>query len=90
MDDDVFEVEIRLTPRSSRNRVECQEDGTIKAWVMSAPTDNQANKALCELIAKTIGIAKTNVTISSGHTSRMKRLLIRGITKDVALVKLLS
>jgi uncharacterized protein YggU (UPF0235/DUF167 family) len=65
-----------------------QDDGTIKAWVTAAPTDNQANEALCELLGKRLGIAKSNIDIISGATSRHKHLSISNIDQATAMAKL--
>ncbi len=77
-----FEVNVRLTPRSSRDRLELQPDGSLKVWVTSAPTDNQANDSLCQLLAKRLRIGKTSIEIVSGQTNRSKRLRIRGLDLD--------
>lgn len=44
----------------------------------AAPENNEANRALEALIAKTFGVAKSKVTVSRGGTSRMKTLEIDG------------
>jgi len=89
MKGDGVEIAVKLTPRSSRNRLELQPDGQLRVWVRSAPTDNQANDSLCRFLAEQLHIGKSNVAIISGHTSRQKRLYISGLDKDT-LAKLLS
>jgi uncharacterized protein YggU (UPF0235/DUF167 family) len=42
------------------------------------PSDGAANAALIRLIAKALRVAKQDVTLASGATSRLKRLHIRG------------
>lgn len=80
-----FEVNVRLTPRSSRNRLELSPDGSLKAWVTSAPTDNQANEHLCRLLAERLRIGKSNVSIVAGHASRQKRIAVSGLDRDTFL-----
>lgn len=78
---------VRVTPRSSRNRIEV--NGTqVKVWVSASPTDGQANEAVCELLAKCLGLAPLRVAISRGHTSRDKVVIATGITVEDALAKL--
>jgi uncharacterized protein len=72
------EVSIRVTPRASRSKVESIGE-QIKVWVTASPTDGRANAAVCELIAEKLKLPKSRVTISSGHTSRQKRLHIEGL-----------
>jgi uncharacterized protein len=81
-------LQIRLTPRSSRNRIEVQPDGLVKMWVMASPTDGQANEAACELLADALGLAKTRVSVSKGHTSRSKTLEVDGLTPEQCRAKL--
>ncbi len=56
------------------------DDG--RSWLCvklcAAPTDGAANDALIRLLAKTLGVARRDVTLASGATSRLKRLDIRG------------
>lgn len=52
------------------------------------PSDGAANAALIRLIAKAMRVAKQDVTLASGATSRLKRLHIRG--EPAALVAALA
>jgi len=78
------EIAVRATPRSSRNRVEVVE-GRVKVWVTAAPTDGQANAAVSELVARTLGVPKTSVTVTRGHTAREKVLTVQGIDLEEAM-----
>ncbi len=76
----------RVTPRSSQAKVELQPDGSLRVWVMAAPTDGQANKSVCELVAKALGVSKTSVQVEKGETGRDKKLRVNGLTEaEVAL-----
>ena len=72
------EIDIRVTPRASKNRVEAAA-GTVKVWVTASPTDGQANDAVCETLASVLKLAKSRVRIVKGHTSRQKRVAIEGL-----------
>jgi uncharacterized protein YggU (UPF0235/DUF167 family) len=48
--------------------------------VTAAPESGNANAAVVKLIAKTLKIGKTSVTVISGEVSRQKRLHIEGRT----------
>ncbi|MCB8932419.1 MAG: DUF167 domain-containing protein [Fimbriimonadaceae bacterium] len=75
---------VRVQPRSTRNAIERQEDGRLKVWVTAPPADNEANEAVCALIAKTLKVAKRSVKIVRGHSSRNKEIEIEGIDQDEA------
>jgi uncharacterized protein len=74
---------VRLTPKGGRDAIDGIEqlsDGrsVLKARVRAAPTEGEANDALCRLIAKMLRIPPRDVAVSAGATSRIKRLAISG------------
>ena len=76
-------VDVRLTPRGGRDRIEGIErraDGraVVKARVRAAPSDGEANAALCGLIAGAVNVPPRDVSIATGATSRVKRVRIQG------------
>lgn len=76
-------VTIRLTPRSSANRilgVERLADGSsvLKVSVTAVPEGGKANAALIKLLAKAWKLPKTSLSVASGATSRRKVLLVSG------------
>jgi uncharacterized protein len=76
-------VDVRLTPRAGRDAIEGIErraDGraVLKARVRAAPSEGEANTALCRLVARTLGIAPGRVTLVAGATARVKRLRLAG------------
>ena len=76
-------LDVRLTPKGGRDAidgVETLSDGrsVLKVRVRAAPSEGEANEALCRLIAKSLGVASRAVTLTSGATSRIKRLTIVG------------
>jgi uncharacterized protein YggU (UPF0235/DUF167 family) len=46
----------------------------LEVRVAEAPTDGAANAAVEKLLAKALGISRSEVSIISGHASRHKRL----------------
>lgn len=75
-------IEVRVTPRSSRNQVVVSDD-QVKVYVTAAPTDGEANKAVCALIAKKIGIAPSKIDVVGGQASRNKVLHIDDLEPEV-------
>ena len=57
-----------------------QGDGSLrlKVRVRAVPEDGKANAALGVLLAKTFGVAKSDVTLVTGATNRSKTLAIAG------------
>lgn len=80
---------VRLTPKGGRDAidgVEILSDGrpVLKARVRAAPEDGKANAALVELIAKSLRLPRSAVTLASGQTSRIKTLAIAGDPESLA------
>jgi uncharacterized protein (TIGR00251 family) len=80
---DRLSLYVRLTPKGGRDAIDgwtAAADGKdyLKVRVAAAPEDGKANTALVALMAKTLGVAKSSVSIVSGHTSRLKHIEISG------------
>lgn len=74
---------VRLTPKGGRDAIDGIEtlaDGraVLKARVRAAPSEGEANEALCRLIAKAVGVPPRDVALAAGATARIKRLTIAG------------
>ena len=70
---------VKATPRASKNEIRGWTDNScaeLSVRVTTAPTDGKANKAICELIASSIGVAKSKVCVVRGDTSRHKMIEI--------------
>ena len=77
------EIVLRLTPRGGRDAidgVEALSDGrsVLKARVRAVPEDGAANQAIERLIAKTLGVPNSAVRVGTGHTSRIKNIVVDG------------
>jgi uncharacterized protein (TIGR00251 family) len=77
-------LDVRLQPRASRDEIAGERDGRLLVRVTAPPVDGRANAALCKLVARTIGIAPSRVTVIRGAAARDKRLAIHGLD-DAAL-----
>jgi len=75
-------LRVRLTPRGGRDRIDGWSDDdrgrVLRVRVSAPPVDGKANAALVKLVAKSLGVAKSAVTITAGETARIKTLAIDG------------
>ena len=88
-DGDETLLTVRVTPKSSRDAVESVESDAsgqlfLKVRVRALPDKGAANKAVCQLIAKWLGIPKSFVALHSGDTSRIKQIRIALPIGDVS------
>ena len=77
-----LEVDVRVQPRASRDRIAGFRDGTLRVYVGAPPERGKANASVLRLLAKTLGIARQRVQLVRGETSRTKRLRIAGMSED--------
>jgi uncharacterized protein (TIGR00251 family) len=83
-----FEIDVKVTPRTSRNELTISATGEWRVKVTAPPVDGQANAAVSEATAKALGLPSRNVEILRGHTSTRKRLRITGLTLNDAMSRL--
>ncbi|AFE06115.1 YggU family protein [Corallococcus sp. AB018] len=78
------ELTVLVQPRASRTKVVGEHDGQLKIQLAAPPVDGEANAALVEFIAKTLGVPRRQVTLVAGDTSRRKRLRVEGVDAAAA------
>jgi len=76
-------VALRVTPRGGRDEIVGLETlaggrAVVRLRVRAAADGGQANRAVTELLAKALGVAKAKVRILSGTTSRHKQVAVDG------------
>jgi uncharacterized protein (TIGR00251 family) len=77
-------IEVRLRPRGHADELLGFEDGVLQARVTAPPVDGKANKALCRLLAKRLGVAPSSVSVVRGEKSRHKLVQIEGLEEAAA------
>ena len=75
---------VKAQPRSSRAGLDGVIGDALKVRIRSAPVDGKANKELIEVLSECFGIPKGAVVFKGGETSKAKRLLLKGVTAEVA------
>ncbi|MBP5284610.1 MAG: DUF167 domain-containing protein [Kiritimatiellae bacterium] len=72
-------LSIKARPRSSKPGIAGVEGDAVVLRIRSAPVDGKANREIVELLADTLGVAKSRISFVSGETSKTKRVKISGI-----------
>ena len=85
---DHVRLTVRLTPNGGRDAIdglETDADGEeyLKVRVRAVPEKGKANQALLAFLAKTLGLAKSKLSLISGETQRKKILRIEGDPEDL-------
>ena len=81
-------VELRVIPRASKAAVAGIRDGRLLVRVTAPPVDGAANIALIEVLATTIGVAKSAVRLVDGETARNKSVEITGLAEPLVRQRL--
>ncbi len=78
---------VRVIPRSSRNQLAGEQDGALKVKITAPPVDGEANQALVNFLAEYLKVAKKNIKIIKGETSKTKIIEISGINKEELIIR---
>ena len=78
---------VRLAPRSSSNRVDGVTDGVLRIRVSAPAVEGAANTALVHLLAEELGVARRDVRIVAGATSRQKLVVVDGLASEVVVAR---
>ena len=81
MNEDSLIIKLKISPNASKNEI-IKNDNEIKVKITAQPIENKANKALVEFLSKKLKVAKSNIEIVKGETSKEKTLLFKNISSD--------
>jgi uncharacterized protein (TIGR00251 family) len=73
---------VRVQPRASKDEIAGEIAGAVKIRLQAPALEGRANDALIEFMAQLLKTPKGAVRILSGERSRIKRVEIRGVTKQ--------
>jgi uncharacterized protein (TIGR00251 family) len=81
---------VRAQPGARKPGVLGEQAGALKVAVTAPPEGGRANQALAEVLCEALGLRRSQVELLGGATSRDKRFLIRGLTKDELTTRVAS
>ena len=73
--------DIQVIPHASRMEIAGVQEGAFKVKVTAPPVEGAANEACIKLLARELGLKKSQMEISSGAKSRKKTVMIKDISK---------
>ena len=82
------EISVRVTPKSARNEVVGVTDGIWRVRVSAPPVKGKANKELITFLSQLLNVAKSQIGIVRGHTSRNKVITINGLSREEIMKRL--
>ena len=78
--DGAVSFNVRVVPRASKSEIVGEHGGNLRVRISAPPVDGAANEELVRVLAKYFGVAKSEVEIRSGLSSKAKRIRISGVT----------
>jgi uncharacterized protein (TIGR00251 family) len=76
-------IALRVTPRGGQDRIDGVETlangrSVLKVRVRVIAEGGEANRAVTELLARQLGVRKSDVMLLAGATSRLKQIAVDG------------
>jgi uncharacterized protein (TIGR00251 family) len=72
-------LEVQIQPGASKNKIISFENNILKMKISANPVEGKANQKLVDFLSDILDIAKSNITIKVGLTSKRKMLEINDI-----------
>jgi uncharacterized protein (TIGR00251 family) len=73
---------VRAQPGAGQNAIRGEQNGMLKVSVTQVAEKGKANKSLIDVLAKGLGLKRSQIELIAGETQPQKRFLIRGVTRD--------
>lgn len=74
-----FAISVKIS--SGQSRISGEQDGAIRVEVNAPPVEGKANAAVIKLIARSLDVAPSRVSIIAGEKSKKKRISVSGIDR---------
>jgi uncharacterized protein YggU (UPF0235/DUF167 family) len=74
-------VRLRVSPGARRSELVGRHGEGWKVRVAEAPEGGRANEAVLDLLARELELPRRSLSIISGHTGRVKVVLLEGIDR---------
>ncbi|UCC17044.1 MAG: DUF167 domain-containing protein [Dehalococcoidales bacterium] len=90
MNEEQAKLSIRVHPGAGKNMITGYTDGVLNVKITTRPEKGKANESLIKYLSNILSIAKSNIAIQKGTTSRNKLIMIQGISTSNAISLLLG
>ena len=75
-------LSLHCQPGAKASKVVGLHGERLKLQVQAPPLENRANEALVAWLADQLSLPRKQIELLTGHTSRQKRVLVRGATLE--------
>lgn len=78
-------IAVKVIPNASNDQISGCIGDRLKIRVSAPPQSGKANKSVCRLLAKALGVRSKDVSVIAGHTNPLKKVEVNGISIDTVL-----
>jgi uncharacterized protein (TIGR00251 family) len=71
---------VRAQPGARENAIRGVQHGALKVAVTQVAEKGKANKAIVELLCRSLALKRSQVELLAGDTAAQKRFLVRGVS----------
>ena len=73
-------LQVRVQPRASRSELAGLYAGRVRIRLAAPPVDGGANEELERFLARLLSVPRRAVSLTAGHSSRQKTVVVLGVT----------
>ena len=73
---------VRAQPGAGQNAIRGEHNGMLKVSVTQVAEKGKANKAIVEVLAKGLGLKRSQIELISGELQPQKTFLIREVSRE--------
>jgi len=73
-------LDVHVQPRAKKAEIVGMHGGAVKIRLQSPPVDGAANEELIRIVAKKLGLRRSDIELIGGVSSRRKRIRVNGLT----------
>ena len=79
---------IKVSPHAGKSEILDVQGDYLRVRIAAAPEKGKANKECIGLLASFFRIKRSQVMLQKGETTRLKKVLLKGITREEVLKRL--
>ncbi len=76
-----MKLEVHAKPRAKKSRIVGWRGSALEVAIAAPPVDGAANEELVRFLAEVLGIAKRQVVVARGESSRTKLVDVEGLAE---------
>ena len=75
-----MKILVKVKPNAKQERIEKTGENTFSVWVKEKPQEGKANQAVIKILSDYFGVARSNVVLLKGQTSKQKFFEVKDTT----------